>query len=158
MQTVLQMPTLQRLLLLQVTVPQHRMTPLKTHWMSLYEPVTQNMKLDMRMNLKSKKVRPCMLCMHVHPKPVLLWKPGAMQDKVRLSRIQMQVELKTTPETPDAAYLQKAADFVHAFILGGQQSSTDKQCEGNPIRLDRRLQTLQFGALSHRLCFLDRRL
>ena len=41
---------------LQVSVPQHRMTPLKAHWMSLYEPVTQNMKLDMRMNLKSKKV------------------------------------------------------------------------------------------------------
>lgn len=30
----------------------------------------------------------------------------------------LQVELKTTPETPDQAYLQKAADFVHAFILG----------------------------------------
>ena len=40
----------------QVTVPQHRMTPLKAHWMSLYEPVTKNLKLDMRMNLKSKKV------------------------------------------------------------------------------------------------------
>ena len=40
----------------QVAVPQHRMTPLKANWMSLYEPITQNMKLDMRMNLKSKKV------------------------------------------------------------------------------------------------------
>lgn len=30
----------------------------------------------------------------------------------------MQVEIKTTPETPDQAYLQKAADFIHAFILG----------------------------------------
>jgi len=66
-----------------VTVPQHRMTPLKAQWMALYEPVTQHMKLDMRMNLKSKKV-----------------------------------ELKTTPDTPDAGYLQKAADFVHAYILG----------------------------------------
>ena len=33
------------------------MTPLKEAWLKLYEPVTQNMKLDMRMNLKSKKVR-----------------------------------------------------------------------------------------------------
>ncbi|KAK9811792.1 hypothetical protein WJX72_010185 [[Myrmecia] bisecta] len=66
-----------------VTVPQHRMTPLKNAWMQLYKPVTENMKLDMRMNLKSRKV-----------------------------------ELKTTPETPDAANLQKAADFVHAYILG----------------------------------------
>lgn len=41
---------------LQVTVPQHRLTPLKNSWMSLYTPVTENMKLDMRMNLKAKKV------------------------------------------------------------------------------------------------------
>ena len=37
-------------------MPQHRLTPLKTHWMALYKPVTENMKLDMRMNLKTKKV------------------------------------------------------------------------------------------------------
>jgi len=37
-------------------VPQHRLTPLKEAWLKLYEPVTQNLKLDMRMNLKSKKV------------------------------------------------------------------------------------------------------
>jgi hypothetical protein len=41
----------------QVPVPQHRMTPLKTSWMQLYEPITNNLKLDMRMNLKTKKVR-----------------------------------------------------------------------------------------------------
>ena len=63
------------------------MTPLKAHWMALYEPVTANLKLDMRMNLKSKKV-----------------------------------EIKTTPKTADSAHLQKAADFVHAFILGEYKS------------------------------------
>ena len=41
---------------MQVTVPQHRLTPLKNSWMSLYTPVTENMKLDMRMNVKAKKV------------------------------------------------------------------------------------------------------
>lgn len=40
-----------------VPVPQHRMTPLKTGWLALYKPVTQNLKLDMRMNLKTRKVR-----------------------------------------------------------------------------------------------------
>lgn len=40
----------------QIPVPQHRMTPLKTHWMELYTPITENLKLDMRMNLKTKKV------------------------------------------------------------------------------------------------------
>lgn len=42
-----------------VPVPQHRMTPLKTAWLALYKPVTETLKLDMRMNLKSKKVRGC---------------------------------------------------------------------------------------------------
>lgn len=40
----------------QVAVPQHRMTPLKTNWMSLYTPITEHLKLDMRMNLQTKKV------------------------------------------------------------------------------------------------------
>jgi len=66
-----------------VPVPQHRMTPLKNTWMQLYEPITKNLKLDMRMNLKTKKV-----------------------------------EIKTTPATPSPDLLQKAADFVHAFLLG----------------------------------------
>lgn len=66
-----------------VTVPQHRLTPVKNSWMTLYTPVTENMKLDMRMNLKAKKV-----------------------------------ELKTNPDTPDSGNVQKAADFIQAFILG----------------------------------------
>ena len=30
----------------------------------------------------------------------------------------LQVEIKTTPETTEISNLQRAADFVHAFILG----------------------------------------
>ena len=30
----------------------------------------------------------------------------------------LQVELKTNPDTPDSGSVQKAADFVQAFILG----------------------------------------
>mmetsp|Transcript_31269 Transcript_31269/g.43332 ORF Transcript_31269/g.43332 Transcript_31269/m.43332 type:complete len:237 (+) Transcript_31269:274-984(+) len=66
-----------------VAVPQHRFTPLKENWMALYKPVTEQLKLDMRMNLKTKKI-----------------------------------EIKTTKETPEIGSLQKAADFVQAFILG----------------------------------------
>jgi rRNA processing protein Krr1/Pno1 len=40
----------------QVPVPQHRMTPLKKAWLDIYQTVTGNLKLDMRMNLKTKKV------------------------------------------------------------------------------------------------------
>lgn len=51
--------------------------------MDLYTPVTTHLGLDMRMNLKAKRV-----------------------------------EIRTTPGTPDAGSLQKAADFVGAVILG----------------------------------------
>ena len=40
-----------------VAVPAHRMTPLKDAWMELYTPVTEQMKVDMRMNLKTRKAR-----------------------------------------------------------------------------------------------------
>ncbi|CAG9466150.1 unnamed protein product [Pedinophyceae sp. YPF-701] len=66
-----------------VPVPQHRMTPLKNNWMALFKPITEHMKLDMRMNLRTRKV-----------------------------------ELKTSKTTTDAGALQKAADFVQAFLMG----------------------------------------
>lgn len=39
-----------------IFVPQHRFTPLKEHWMEIYTPVFEQMKIDIRMNLK---VWPC---------------------------------------------------------------------------------------------------
>eukprot|EP00897_Mesotaenium_endlicherianum_P006305 jgi/Mesen1/5702/ME000288S04908 len=39
-----------------VFVPAHRYTPLKEHWMELYTPVNEQMKIDVRMNLKNRKV------------------------------------------------------------------------------------------------------
>ena len=45
-----------RLEFVQVTVPQQRLTPLKTAWLSLYQPITEQLHLDMRMNLKNRKV------------------------------------------------------------------------------------------------------
>jgi RNA-binding protein PNO1 len=35
-----------------VFVPVHRFTPLKEHWMEIYTPVFEQMKIDIRMNLK----------------------------------------------------------------------------------------------------------
>lgn len=74
---------------------------------------------------------------HQHPQQQQQWKAvGASQRRVQqaasatvlvhcnsccvycccLARV--QVEIKTTPETINPDVLQKAADFVHAFILG----------------------------------------
>lgn len=35
-----------------VSVPQHRFAPLKRCWMEIYTPVYEQMKIDIRMNLK----------------------------------------------------------------------------------------------------------
>ncbi|CAI0396914.1 unnamed protein product [Linum tenue] len=39
-----------------VSVPPHRYTPLKKAWMEIYSPVYEQMKVDIRMNLKARKV------------------------------------------------------------------------------------------------------
>ena len=38
--------------------------------------------------------------------------------------VRAQVEIKTTDQTPNADVLQKAADFVHAYILGERMDGT----------------------------------
>eukprot|EP00128_Syssomonas_multiformis_P002005 Colp12_sorted_trinity150504_noHs@2278 len=66
-----------------IPVPAHRYTPLKECWIKIYKPIVEHMKLDIRMNLKSR-------C----------------------------VELRTNERTTDSGALQKAADFVKAFMWG----------------------------------------
>ncbi|KAJ1387593.1 RNA-binding protein pno1 [Sesbania bispinosa] len=39
-----------------VNVPPHRYTPLKKAWMDIYTPIYEQMKIDIRMNLKARKV------------------------------------------------------------------------------------------------------
>eukprot|EP00271_Cylindrocystis_brebissonii_P012997 TRINITY_DN32535_c0_g1_i1.p1 TRINITY_DN32535_c0_g1~~TRINITY_DN32535_c0_g1_i1.p1 ORF type:complete len:242 (-),score=30.52 TRINITY_DN32535_c0_g1_i1:234-959(-) len=39
-----------------VFVPAHRYKPLKEHWLEIYTPITEQMKIDVRMNLKNRKV------------------------------------------------------------------------------------------------------
>jgi hypothetical protein len=49
--------------------------------MKLYQPVTEHMQLDMRMNLKTKRVRLCGKMhahRHVHAKPHLPFRPLAL--------------------------------------------------------------------------------
>ena len=35
-----------------------------------------------------------------------------------MAPVTAQVEIKTTPQTADPGHLQKATDFLHAYILG----------------------------------------
>lgn len=39
-----------------VAVPPHRMAPLRAQWMQIYEPIVRHLKLQIKMNLKTKSV------------------------------------------------------------------------------------------------------
>ncbi|KAK7790402.1 hypothetical protein R5R35_010753 [Gryllus longicercus] len=66
-----------------ISVPYHRFTPLKEHWMKIFTPIVEHLHLQVRFNLKSSNV-----------------------------------EIRTCEATEDVANIQKAADFVKAFVLG----------------------------------------
>ncbi|XP_076441798.1 RNA-binding protein PNO1-like [Babylonia areolata] len=66
-----------------VFVPANRRTPLQQNWAAIFTPIVEQLKLQIRFNLRTK-----------------------------------HVEIKTCSETTLASALQKAADFVKAFVLG----------------------------------------
>jgi len=66
-----------------VLVPPNRRTPLRNQWMKIYQPIVENLKLQIRYNI----AKHC-------------------------------VELRTSDATTVPGALQKATDFVRAFILG----------------------------------------
>lgn len=55
-----------------VFVPPHRLTPLRNNWPKIYPPLVDHLKLQVRMNLKSKSVE-----LRTHPKHTT--DPGALQ-------------------------------------------------------------------------------
>lgn len=55
-----------------VPVPPHRLTPLRNNWTKIYPPLVDHLKLQVRMNLKSKSVE-----LRTHPKHTT--DPGALQ-------------------------------------------------------------------------------
>jgi RNA-binding protein PNO1 len=44
-----------------IPIPPHRMAPLKTNWIKIYTPLVENLKLQVRMNLKGRlvEIRTC---------------------------------------------------------------------------------------------------
>lgn len=55
-----------------VPVPPHRLTPLRNNWTKIYPPLVDHLKLQVRMNLKTKTVE-----LRTHPKHTT--DPGALQ-------------------------------------------------------------------------------
>ena len=66
-----------------VSVPQHRMTPLRNSWETIVKTIVERLKLQIRMNTKKK-------C----------------------------VEIRSCAETDDKLNIQRACDFIKAFMLG----------------------------------------
>lgn len=66
-----------------VPVPPHRYTPLRENWMQLFRPIVDQLKLQVRFNMKTRTV-----------------------------------EIQPSSQMADISSLQKAADFVRAFVLG----------------------------------------
>ena len=66
-----------------ITVPPNRFGPLKQQWIDIFTPIVSNLKLQIRMNMRTK-----------------------------------QVEIQTSEYTEDIGALQRATDFVKAFLLG----------------------------------------
>ena len=92
--------------------------------MDVYRTVTEVLKFDMRMNLKTRKVPihtsyapSAVLCFLIGhgPVPTHWWYMPSASPAV-------QVEIKTNKAQQDTGLLQKAADYVHAYLLGVQYS------------------------------------
>lgn len=66
-----------------VPVPAHRVGPLKAQWVAVFTPLVTQLKVQVRMNTKTRTV-----------------------------------EIQSGPHTEDVGAVQKAADFVKAFLLG----------------------------------------
>jgi len=79
-----------------VPIPAHRMTPLKQNWMKIFTPIVEHLGLQIRCNLKTRNV------------------------EIRLAEGKSDDEQEKDgggcPQ--DLGYLQKAEDFVRAFIYG----------------------------------------
>jgi len=73
-----------------ISVPPHRYTPLKEQWRKLVEPITKQLHLRIRFNVRRRQVE-------------LQVPPVAAMDDGR---------------AVDVGHLQKAEDFVRAFVLG----------------------------------------
>jgi RNA-binding protein PNO1 len=83
-----------------IPVPANRYTPLKENWMKIFTPVVEHLHLQIRFNLRTRNVEIKVTFLHLHC--CLLY----------------EQYLQTCKETKEISALQKAADFVRAFVLG----------------------------------------
>lgn len=96
-----------------IAVPTHRLTPLKQQWMSLYTPIVENLKLDVRYAAGRVPLPPCRNTSSSGGR----WGPPR-----RMNTRRRCVEVRTSKHTEEVETIQKAADFLKAFMLGFEVS------------------------------------
>ena len=84
-----------------ITIPPHRMSPLKRDWVNLYTPMVEMLGLQVRMNVKRRAVE-LKVCLPI----------------INSSTEMRAYALQTSSHTVDSGAVQKGADFVKAFALG----------------------------------------
>lgn len=108
-----------------VTIPLHRITPLKKEWAQIYAPLVEMVHLQVRFNMKRKcvelKVRPTgggrarRRASEYRRATSEAWIP---QPDVDVELTLLPHTLQTSKHTQDVGQIQKAADFIKAFALG----------------------------------------
>jgi RNA-binding protein PNO1 len=90
-----------------IHVPPNRFNPLKENWMKIYSPIVEYLKLQIRFNLKSRNVEIKVLN--------ILKRIASLNVRPFIDHF---ICFKTCKETTEISGIQKAADFVKAFVLG----------------------------------------
>ncbi|CAG0898471.1 unnamed protein product, partial [Darwinula stevensoni] len=101
-----------------VGVPARRYTPLRENWLKIFTPIVEYLKLKIRFNLKTRNVEiKASSYQYKFFFPSYCF-PGNLNCLKKFSRFLKLMFMQSCPETPDITNLQRAADFVKAFILG----------------------------------------
>lgn len=105
-----------------IPVPAHRYTPLKDNWLKIFTPIVENLQLQVRFNLKTRNVEikvsfSCSCRLRWFGEPIYY---NAYIQYFISDMTNMPSFFQTCKETQDITSLQRAADFVKAFVLGFQ--------------------------------------
>lgn len=102
-------------------VPPHRYTPLKDNWEGIIQPLVDHMKLQVRMNTKTRCVElkvSCLLACLLTVPATGRSPPSPYTRSIITCSFLLFLCVQTSPYTVDAGALQKGEDFLKAFMLG----------------------------------------
>ena len=112
-----------------ISIPQHRMTPLKRDWVNLYTPMVEHLGLQVRMNPRRRavelKVSPPLSYRTLYVRPdrdpaVCHTDSGPLVAYIARDTCMGSTAptMQTSDHTVDTGSIQKGADFVKAYALG----------------------------------------